>query len=663
MKKENKANLFFNNILCVLILICFFLITNVQAQENLDGLRKTLPKVNSNSAFQEAKNAFLVIEKDRAAVTNFFNSEEEALQYFQEVLEWVKNNGSQADLLFAKRTVLYYYIHFADDVEIISRCRDLLSYSDQLDGKLKVGLLYNLKEAYRRTEQFKEYIEILPEYHEQSRLFGYTSAGEENYNCEVAFVHYSLKNYDKAVIAYSNCAQELEEKESYLAQSGAYNNVGLSYQKQQKLDSSNIYFEKAIKVIRDRLAVGTNPNQYYSHFENVIRGNIASNMVKNNRLDEALVFFYRELKSGKRFGELNIVTSAYFNIAEVYYLQNQHEKTVQYLDSTLAILKSYTSISTKKRALYMKAKSLLQLEEKELANEAFDHYDRYVDSLEVEKAKKGFMMEIVKYETNLKTEELSEIRQKIDQEQTVNFYQRIGIWFLVFLLIVFFLTFWKINKSNQIIKHQKKEVDHSLKEKELLIREIHHRVKNNLQVISSLLQIQSIKFKSEEFDSLMNQSQRQIKAMSLVHEMLYNKDQLSLIPMSEYLKGLSIGLVGTFENKNVEVELDVKHIDLSIDYANPIGLIVTELITNSMKHAFDEEGGIIYISLTERSGTYFLNYSDSGTFISANKNEKETFGNKLIRLLSEEMNAQLHVSKEDGISYTITFKTKDTHVK
>lgn len=81
-----------------------------------------------------------------------------------------------------------------------------------------------------------------------------------------------------------------------------------------------------------------------------------------------------------------------------------------------------------------------------------------------------------------------------------------------------------------------------------------------------------------------------------------------------------------------------------------------------MKHAFDDDGGTIYISLLHKSGTYFLNYSDSGTFIETEINSKETFGNKLIRLLSEEMNAQLHVSKEEGISYTITFKTKDSNV-
>lgn len=663
MQKRKKIRLLSRFYLKILFLLTFVYSSAIYGQEQLDGASKIMSPVTNNAKFQEAKRVFEIIEKDRASSSKYFKTEKEALSYYSDALNWVKDNGSQEDLLFAKRAVLYYYIHFADDVEIISRSRDLLSYSGQLDGKLQVGLLYNLKEAYRRTEQFKEYIEVLPQYHEKSKEFGYTSEGEENYNCEVAFVHYSLKNFTKAVVAYSKCSEELGQKRSYLAQSSALNNVGLSYQKQMKLDSSNFFFEKAISVLQDKLVIGRNPSPYYNHFENVIRGNIASNMVMTNQLEEAKGFFYKELQSGKRFGELNIVTSAYYNLAEVFYKQNDHKNTLQYLDSTLTILKSYSSVPIKKKALYMRAKSLLQLNRKEQAYKAFEYYDRFVDSLDIEKARKGFMMEIVKYETNLKSEELSEIRQSVDREKTVNFYQRIGIWFLVFLLLIFFLTFWKINKSNQIIRSQKKEVDHSLKEKELLIREIHHRVKNNLQVISSLLQIQSIKFKSVEFDSLMNQSQRQIKAMSLVHEMLYNKDQLSMIPMNEYLQGLSTGLIGTFENKNVKVELEAGSIELSIDYANPIGLIVTELITNSMKHAFDEDGGIIYISISQKSDTYFLNYSDSGTFVPKSKETKETFGNKLIRLLSEEINAQLHVSKEEGISYTITFKTKDSHVK
>jgi len=149
-------------------------------------------------------------------------------------------------------------------------------------------------------------------------------------------------------------------------------------------------------------------------------------------------------------------------------------------------------------------------------------------------------------------------------------------------------------------KSVEKQIEASLKEKEMLLREIHHRVKNNMQVISSLLWLQSGYIKDKKYLEMFRDSQNRITTMSLVHEKLYMSKDLAKIEFKEYIRDLANGLFESHGVKaeTIELKINVENVLLGIDHAIPCGLIINELITNSLKYAFsDRRKGEINVSL------------------------------------------------------------------
>jgi PAS domain S-box-containing protein len=201
----------------------------------------------------------------------------------------------------------------------------------------------------------------------------------------------------------------------------------------------------------------------------------------------------------------------------------------------------------------------------------------------------------------------------------------------------------------------------SLKEKEVLLKEVHHRVKNNLQVISSILNLQSSYVKDEKTLNILQESQNRIKSMAFIHESLYQTNDFSKINFSEYLVSLSKNLVhsyGVFDNF-VELKLNVGEVSLSLDLSIPCGLLINELISNALKYAFKpNEKGIITIGLKENSGTILLTVADNGIGLPENINYRETesLGLQLVMTLAEQINGTIELDNKNGAKYTIEFK-------
>ena len=210
-------------------------------------------------------------------------------------------------------------------------------------------------------------------------------------------------------------------------------------------------------------------------------------------------------------------------------------------------------------------------------------------------------------------------------------------------------------------KDQETELRDSLKEKEVLLKEVHHRVKNNLQVISSILSLQSSYVEDEQLQNVLRESQNRIKTMSFIHENLYQKDQFSSIDFAEYIKNLSTNLLHSYQiySNLVEIKYALSSVFLSLDQAIPCGLIVNELVSNSLKHAFPEgKEGTIEIKLTEEKGVVHLRVRDDGIGMPKNFDvaHSETLGIQLVVSLSEQLDAKLHINNDRGTEYLITFE-------
>ncbi len=198
----------------------------------------------------------------------------------------------------------------------------------------------------------------------------------------------------------------------------------------------------------------------------------------------------------------------------------------------------------------------------------------------------------------------------------------------------------------------------SLREKEVLLREIHHRVKNNLQVVSSLLNLQARTLKEPAIADLFNESKNRVKIMALVHESLYESDELDRVDYGQYLRRLVNFLFRSYSRNDVTCELHARRVHLDISLAVPCGLIVNELVSNSLKHGFPEgRGGVIGISIdTDENGTVTLKISDDGVGFPQNYdfNNPSSLGLQLVNDLALQMGASMQVSVEGGTSYTLT---------
>lgn len=210
-------------------------------------------------------------------------------------------------------------------------------------------------------------------------------------------------------------------------------------------------------------------------------------------------------------------------------------------------------------------------------------------------------------------------------------------------------------------KDQEIALRDSLREKEVLLKEVHHRVKNNLQVISSILNLQSSYVEDEALKQVLRESQNRIKTMSFIHENLYQKDQFSSIDFSDYIKNLSTNLLHSYQiySNLVEIKYNVSQVFLTLDQAIPCGLIVNELVSNALKHAFPNGNtGIIRIELKEENELVYLGIMDDGVGLPDTLDTKntETLGLQLVWSLAEQLDAKLDIKSDRGTEYLITFE-------
>ena len=218
-------------------------------------------------------------------------------------------------------------------------------------------------------------------------------------------------------------------------------------------------------------------------------------------------------------------------------------------------------------------------------------------------------------------------------------------------------------KAHHDLYKSRKEIASRIEEKETLLKEVHHRVKNNLQTISSLLNMQARNISDENVKSLIKGSQNRVVSMAIVHEMLYNRDEsISKIAIKPYVQELCDYLFRSLKGaKNIKAIIDIPEISLSIDTVIPLGIIINETVTNALKYAFpNQDSGEIKISLAQNSeNTFVLYVADNGTGFEENYNYKnsKSLGLRLIHNLSKQLKGTIsRFNGEQGTTYRISFE-------
>ena len=262
------------------------------------------------------------------------------------------------------------------------------------------------------------------------------------------------------------------------------------------------------------------------------------------------------------------------------------------------------------------------------------------------------------------------IKEEVQKKEREITYQKkqSRLYFIIGCLVAFALVsaiflLFKTRKQSRLLSEKNVIINRSLKEKELMVKEIHHRVKNNFQIVSSLLELQTKGIEDKKALALVGEGQTRVKSMALIHQRLYQNES-GLIDFDDYIQHLVKDLSALYaSDSKVETNVSSKHMLFDVDTAIPLGLIINELITNAYKYAFkDNENGKLNISIKKISeGNYKLEVADNGNGLDPSFNIKtaKSLGLRLVNRLTKQLHGKVSCINNGGAHFEILFKDMD----
>ena len=375
---------------------------------------------------------------------------------------------------------------------------------------------------------------------------------------------------------------------------------------------------------------------------------------------EAKAESYRgPLRRGWTFSQYGFI---FYNQARYREARSKFEKYLVFNSLRIGTLESYLNTYRK----LIEIDSILHDPAAGLA-----HYKKYAaildSSFRVSKIRQAEELQVM-YQTEDKEDQIALLNKESKLEQAnvkqATLTRNITIAAIVIVLVFSGLLYRQSRqrkRNNDVITRQNEQLQHFLTEKEWLLKEIHHRVKNNLQIVMSLLSSQSEFIENESALTAIHDSEHRVHAMSLIHQKLYNSENVSSIDMSYYIQELVTYLSDSFNTgQRIRFEFSLEPIEMDVSQAVPLGLILNEAITNAIKYAFpDGRKGIISILLSQTtSGQCVLSISDNGIGIpKALKNKKTgSLGMSLMEGLTEDLDGKISYENKQGATIKISFK-------
>ncbi|OAD91583.1 histidine kinase [Aequorivita soesokkakensis] len=386
------------------------------------------------------------------------------------------------------------------------------------------------------------------------------------------------------------------------------------------------------------------------------RGNIYKYM---ERYDEAIADYNFCYEGAKKIGLLRYTMPPTANIGHVYILQGKYAEALPYNLRAIEIMKQIGNTKNLWENYMHVSNIYSELGDYKNALEYHELYEQgHTEYLNTIIARKDSELQ-VKYETAQKDLEILDQEAKIAQQRKTQFLY-IGIaGLLAVILFGMYFTLKNIRKKRKALSVLNIELDAKNKQNELLLKEIHHRVKNNLEMVKSLIALQSAKLEDGASKEAMLASQNRVQSMGIIHQKLYQGENLGSIEMKDYFINLGEGVLDTFNaEEKVKIECAMDDLNLDVDTAVPIGLIVNELLTNALKYAFPEGAkGQINISLVKENNDLLLKVTDNGIGKTEGSKPKGTgFGTQLIQLLTQQLNGTISEDYKNGTAVFFNFK-------
>ncbi len=465
----------------------------------------------------------------------------------------------------------------------------------------------------------------------------------------------------------------------------AYSDLSNLFWKQSKFEIGLEYGLKSLEIFEQR---GLNDLDY--DFTLYVVGN---NYLGLGKFEEARNHFGHGLAIGERYGFYNNLSDIYISMVELHALNKQYKqaeeagqyalKYAELLDNNFMLMRSWLAIGKFQnlQGKYISAveslKKCIEIATEDFGDEfylsqayenlgkafagshdykeaylAFEEYDRLKNEIFTAESDQRISLLQTEFDVAQKESTILVQENQLKKQRSRQTFISIIAALLLLILVLLYKTVQSNKRKNTLLELQNKE-------KEFLLKEIHHRVKNNLEIVSSLLALQSEQITDGKVKDAMQKSQHRVQSMSMIHQNLYQGKSLSAIEMKDYFTNLSNYIIDTFDaTDRVKVECLMNSLELDVDMAVPIGLIVNELLTNSMKYAFPNgETGRVQIKFWEKNNQLFLEVSDNGIGKPlAGNNEGTGFGTQLISLLTKQLEGKMSLTVKDGTSVSFEFQ-------
>jgi len=516
-------------------------------------------------------------------------------------------------------------------------------------------------------------------------LFSYLAGTINN----KAIITHEAGNFVEALNYYHDCIKIQEQIQDSILLPEAYNNLGSLYHDIRNYKKAEYFYNKSLRLC-----------EKYNNHRCVAMSltNLGQILSDRNELDSALTFLNRSLKVRELSKESYGIGITYNLFGEVYFRKNEYNKAVKYFNKSLLLERKHNdnkgvaasliylgNVYVKKQDFVQARKTgkeALEIAKEENAlesqvraakllrdayqgeqnwSEAFNMeqlYNKLRDSIQNDKIEESIIIKQTTFDLEQKQKEIELLSAKNDLQTLTLRNNRIVLCIAVLgiLLISFIALFTKrvLNKNKLASKLLTKQNE----EKQVMMKEIHHRVKNNLQVVNSLLRLQSKEVKDSKLLDMFKNTQRRVLSMAKLHENMYSTENLKLINVEKHLSGLILDIIDSYDlGKEINIELNILDEEFSIKTLLPLSLIVNEVITNSLKHAFiNKQKGNVSLELKKINEENFeMIIGDDG--IGFHPLEKSSgLGTKLINIFSRQLNGTIQLLEKEGAFYKLKFK-------
>lgn len=470
---------------------------------------------------------------------------------------------------------------------------------------------------------------------------------------------------EKQADAYSNIGVVLHKSKDLKGAKGLYkkaneihpsvhydalSHLAVAYENENSLDSAIAIYDSLSTVYRK----SQNNRKLFN-----IYSNMAIVYEKMGQNDKMIQYYMESVNLAKQLSYTRGLAGVYHNLVRAHFILGNASVSQAYLDS------AYQAASeSKDLEIFTKLKGdeayIAQLSGKyKKAALLYEEFFVLKDSLYAQKQAETVQELNIKYETAANQKRIAELQlaQKdaalslaTSQNQRNLFIS--GFTLLLIIASFLFYQYRTKKKTSDLLSTKNEQISEALAEREILLKEIHHRVKNNLQVISSLLYLQAGSLEDEAAIDAVRQGQHRVEAMGLIHQRLYSADDVRGVDIQGYFEQLCEEIITVFgqEDHELDYQVNTNALKLDIDTVIPLGLIVNELITNAIKYAFEgKEEGLLTINVHQASDKLIILVKDNGIGMDEEALKKtNSFGWKMMRSLSRKLEAEIKIKNDLG---------------